>query len=116
LKKFNKWLNGGEEPASTRWIKTTLKKYDRKLPEDMLKKDDVKSIIDTALNKRDKAIIALLWDIGARIGEIGNLRVKDIKFDDIGISIIVNGKTGPRRVRAVWSVDYLRHWLEDHKL
>ena len=36
------------------------------------------------------------------------------KFDDIGISIIVNGKTGPRRVRAVWSVDYLRDWFEDH--
>jgi integrase len=80
----------------------------------MLKEDEVESIIDTVLNKRDKAIIALLWDIGARIGKIGNLRVKDIKFDDIGISIIVNGKTGPRRVRAVWSVDYLRNWLEDH--
>ena len=114
LKKFNKWLNGGEEPASTRWITTTLKKYDRKFPEDMLKEDEVESIIDTVLNKRDKAIIALLWDIGARIGKICNLRVKDIKFDDIGISIIVNGKTGPRRVRAVWSVDYLRNWLEDH--
>ena len=74
----------------------------------MIKEDEVKSTIDTALNKRDKAIIALLWDIGARIGEIGNSRVKDIKFDDIAISITVNGKTGPRRVRAVWSVDYLK--------
>ena len=114
LKKFYKWLNGGEEPLKVRWIKTTLKKHDRKLPEDMLKEEEVELMIDTALNKRDKAIIALLWDIGARIGEIGNLRVKDIKFDDIGISILVNGKTGPRRVRAVWSVNYLKDWLKDH--
>jgi len=62
-------------------------------------------MINTAKNKSDKAIIALLWDIGTRIGEIGNLRVKHIKFDDLGGVIIVNGKTGPRRVRAVWSVD-----------
>lgn len=46
--------------------------------------------------------------------KIGNLRVKDIKFDDIGISILVNGKTGPRRVKAVWSVNYLKDWLKDH--
>lgn len=52
-----------------RWIKTTLKKHDRKLPEDMLNEEEVESMIDTTLNKRDKAIIALLWDIGARIGE-----------------------------------------------
>ena len=65
-------------------------------------------MINAAINKRDKEIIALLWDIGARIGEIGSLRVKHVKFDDLGGIIIVNGKTGPGRVRAVWSVDYLK--------
>ena len=76
-------LNGGEEPLKVRWIKTKLKKHDRKLPEDMLKEEEVELMIDTALNKRDKAIIALLWDIGARIGEIGNLRVKDIHWSSV---------------------------------
>ena len=65
-------------------------------------------MINAATNKRDKAIIALLWDIGARIGKIGSLRVKHVKFDDLGCIIIVSGKTGPGRVRAVWSVDYLK--------
>jgi integrase/recombinase XerD len=69
-------LNGGKEPLKTRWIKTTLKKRDRKLPEDMLKEEEVELMIKAALNKRDKAIIALLWDIGARIREIGDLRIK----------------------------------------
>jgi len=114
LKKFYRWLNGGEEHPATKWIKTTLKRYDRKLPDDMLTQDEVQRIIDTATNKRDKAIIALLWDIGARIGELGNLRIKDVKHDDIGISILVTGKTGQRRVRAVWSVDYLNDWIKDH--
>lgn len=114
LKKFYKWLNGGEEPSKVSWIRTTLQKQDRKLPEDMLQEEDIKKMIDAALNKRDKAIIALLWDIGARIGEIGSLCVKSVKFDDIGGVILVNGKTGPRRVRAVWSVSFLKDWLEEH--
>ena len=114
LKKFYKWLNGGAEPSSVKWIRTSFQKQDRKLPEDMLSEDEIKRMINTAINKRDKAIIALLWDIGARIGEIGNLRIKHVKFDDLGGVIIVNGKTGPRRVRAVWSVDYLKNWLEEH--
>ncbi len=114
LKKFYRWLNGGEEHPATKWIKTTLKRHDRKLPDDMLTQDEVQLMIDAAINKRDKAIIALLWDIGARIGEVGNLRIKDVKHDDIGISILVTGKTGQRRVRAVWSVDYLKDWIKDH--
>lgn len=114
LKRFYRWLNGGEEPSIVEWINTSLKDRNLKLPEEMITEDEVKLMINAATNKRDKAIIALLWDIGARIGEIGNLRIKDIKPDDLGISILVNGKTGPRRVRAVWSVDYLKDWLEDH--
>jgi integrase/recombinase XerD len=80
LKKFFKWLNGGEEPSSVKWIRTSFQKQDRKLPEEMLSEDEIKQMINTAKNKRDKAIIALLWDIGARIGEIGNLRVKHVKL------------------------------------
>ena len=73
LKKFYKWLNGGEEPSTTKWIKTTLKRQDRKLPEDMLQEEEIRKMIDASVNKRDMAIIALLWDIGARIGEVGSL-------------------------------------------
>lgn len=62
----------------------------------MLKENEVELMIGAASNKRDRVIIALLWDIGARIGEIGNLRIKDVKFDDIEGAIVVNGKTGPR--------------------
>ncbi|KKH50161.1 tyrosine-type recombinase/integrase [Methanosarcina sp. 1.H.A.2.2] len=114
LKKFYRWLNDGEEPSLVKWINTSLKDKNRKLPEEMLTEDEVKLMIDAATNKRDKAIIALLWDIGARVGEIGNLRIKHLKFDDLGAVFSVDGKTGPRRVRAVWSVDFLKDWLEDH--
>jgi integrase/recombinase XerD len=114
LKKFYRWLNNGQEPSIVKWISTSFKDKNQKLPEDMITESEVKLMIDSAENNRDKAMIALLWDIGARISEIGNLHVKDIKFDDIGISILVNGKTGPRKVRAVWSIDYINDWLKVH--
>jgi hypothetical protein len=49
----------------------------------MLTQDEVQCIIDAAINKRDKAVIALLWDMGAQIGEVGNLCIKNVKHDYI---------------------------------
>ncbi|WP_292388591.1 tyrosine-type recombinase/integrase [Methanosarcina sp. UBA5] len=114
LKKFYKWLYKGDEPELTKWFTTGTKNKDRKLPEDMLTEEEIIKMINTAPNTRDKAMIGLLWDIGARIGEVGTLKIKHVKFDEYGAVIIVNGKTGPRRVRAVWSVSYLMNWLEEH--
>ncbi len=114
LKKFYKWLHKGEEPELTKWFTTNIKNKDKKLPEDMLTEEEIMKMINSATNTRDKAMIGLLWDIGARIGEVGTLKIKHIKFDEYGSVILVNGKTGPRRVRAVWSVSYLMNWLEEH--
>lgn len=114
LKKFFKWVNGGEEHPATKFIKTTMKHKNKKLPDDLLTEADVLKMVNEAMNSRDKAMIALLWDIGARIGEVGSLQIKHVKFDEYGAIILVDGKTGPRRIRAVWSVAYLMNWLEEH--
>ena len=114
LKKYYRWLNGGEEPEVTKFFKATKKKSSVKLPEDLLTESEVLSMIDTTRNPKDKALIAVLWDTGARIGEVGTLVLKNIKFDEYGAEILVNGKTGMRRVRAVFSVPYLMRWIEVH--
>lgn len=114
LKKFYKWLYQEDYPELTKWIKTTIKRINGKLPEDIFCEKEVIQLIDKATCARDRAIIALLWDIGARIGEIGNLKIKHIVFDESGASLSVNGKTGPRRVRAVFSVSHLKEWLAVH--
>jgi len=49
IKRFYKWLNGGEDyPATVKWIKTTLKRKDVLLPKNMLTEDEVKQLVDTA--------------------------------------------------------------------
>jgi integrase len=114
LKKFYKWYFKDDNPELTKWIKASISRKDRKLPEDMLLEEDILKIISCAKKKSDKAIVALLWDVGARVGEIGNLRIKHIQFDEYGAIVNLNGKTGYRRVRAVFSVEYLQEWLLVH--
>ena len=114
LKKFYAWLNNGKEPDSTNWIKTTISKKETRMPEELLTEDEVLNLIAAAKSPRDKALIGLMWDVGGRIGEIANIKIKNLTFDEYGMSVLLNGKTGPRRVRAVWSIQYIQSWLEMH--
>ena len=115
LKMFYRWLKQTEEdPLLTKWIKIRgVRRH--KLPEELLTVEDVKKLIDNADNPRDKALIAILYESGCRIGEIATLKIKDISFDKYGAVLIVNGKTGMRRVRLITAVHYLSSWLENHQ-
>ena len=108
LKIFMIWLDKKEE---VEWLKI---KSPRNLPSDILDEQDITTMIDAALTLRDKAFIAMLYEGGFRVGEIGGLTIKDISFDHYGAIAIVNGKTGMRRVRLIWSTPYISQWLEVH--
>lgn len=73
LKRFYKWLLGEDEeyPPVVRWIKTSVKNHKRKLPKELLTQEDVQGLVRFSLNPRDRALISVLWDSGARIGEEG---------------------------------------------
>ena len=110
LKVFYKWL-GREDLVS--WIKPK-KPRKEKLPDELLREDEIKRLVEAAHSARDKALVATLYESGARISEIGNLRIKDVQFDDLGAVVVVRGKTGARRIRLVFAVPYLARWLEEH--
>ena len=123
FKKFYRWfavekkgekLQPKEYPENVSWINTTMKEAKQKLPEDILNEDDVKKLIESADTPRDKALIALLWDSGCRIGELLNLQLKNLNFDRYGATILVSGKTGSRKIRLVPSVPYLATLKENH--
>jgi integrase len=85
------------------------------LPEDLLTQEDIEKLIDAAGNLRDKAFIALLYESGARKGEILGIQIKHIQFDERGtVATLPKGKTGARRIRIVFSTGYWRNWLDNH--
>lgn len=117
LKKFYKWLRNSEEyPEEVKWLKTTMKKQNDTLPEELLNEEEVKRLIEKAEHPRNKALISVLYESGCRIGEILSLRLKHVDFDKFGTVLMVTGKTGPRRVRVISSTPYLATWIDNHPL
>jgi len=114
IKKFYKWFRGEKNPPETEWIKTTMKNHKRKLPEDLLTEDDVIKLIQAAEHPRDRAFVSIIYESGCRVGELMGLRLKHIQFDKYGAMIIVNGKTGSRRVRLIAAVPYITRWINKH--
>ena len=111
---FWQWL-GKDDLVS--WIKLN-KANNSKLPEELLTPDEIQDMVNAANNARDRAFIAALYESNTRIGEFGSLRIKHIVFEIIRETLtavlIVNGKTGMRRIRIVQSAPYLQEWIKQH--
>lgn len=116
IKRFFSWQNKENYRPSvdTDWISTSMKKSQTKLPEEMLTEEEIKLMIEKATHPRDKATIAVLYDSGCRIGELGSLKIKHVTFDQYGSILLVSGKMGVRRVRIMFSGEYLSTWLNNH--
>ncbi|MEW6063253.1 MAG: site-specific integrase [Nanoarchaeota archaeon] len=115
IRKFFTWLRNSETPPEeVSWIKLKVKNGNHKLPEELLTEEEVKRLIESAKDLRNKALIACLYESGCRIGEILALKLKNIQFKDLGAQIIVEGKTGMRRVLLISSVPYLSAWVNEH--
>lgn len=119
LRVFGKILtDGNEPPESIAWISSTYSKnYDpTPVPENMLRwEEDIKPMIEACYNSRDKALIALAWDLGARPSELHNLQVGNFSDHSYGLKVTIeNGKTGTRSPLIVPSVPRVNRWLADH--
>ncbi len=115
LKNFYKWLYNSEEyPDLVKWIKLTNCGSKRLPAEVLLTEDDIRKMLEVCRNQRDKAVIALLWDTGMRVGELLNLKIHDVTLQKDGISYArISGKTGDRRTPIVFSVPYIVNYLTD---
>ncbi|MHC1567680.1 MAG: tyrosine-type recombinase/integrase [Candidatus Syntropharchaeia archaeon] len=117
IKRFYRWLRGTEEyPEEVKWIKTTVKENQTKLPEELLTEEEIRRLVEAADHPRNKAMISLLYESGCRIGELLSLKIKHVAFDEYGAKITVDGKTGMRRIRVVSSVPYLATWINMHPM
>lgn len=115
LKRFYRWLKGNDKthPEEVEWIKSK-KIRDVKFPEELLNEDDVKKMIDSTNNPRDRAFISSLWESACRPGEMLTSKIKSLEFDEYGAVLIVFGKTGMRRLRLINSARDLKAWKDAH--
>ena len=88
---------------------------------DILTRDEVRILLNSCKNLRDKAILTTMYSGGLRLGEVENLKVTDIDSEKMQI-LIRQGKGGKDRyallsqtglelLREYWKVYRPREWL-----
>lgn len=108
LKKFFKVVGKPEllDPLKERKKKENDEKIERGK---LLTKEDIESLISATMNPRDKAIIATLYESGARRGELLAVKRKHIVFDDNGVKLTFpDGKTGKQTVRLIYAASLMK--------
>lgn len=118
-KSFYKWLfdldDGEGYPKSVRWIKKNGndEEMPRKMPVDILTRDEILKMIKVADNARDKAIIAILFETGMRAKELLGMKTNDIVHEENYCTFEVIGKKNKKRtVMLEWSYPFLQEWLK----
>jgi len=115
LKRFFKWLRQSEVyPPEVSWLRSNMRKSRCSLPNDILTQEEVRDMIAAARSSRDKALIAVLYESGCRIGELLGVRMRNVQPHRHGFQIAVSGGKGSRRLLLIASVPYLTAWLNDH--
>lgn len=118
LRQFGKHLHDGDGlPDSLDWIPGGYPSNYDPAPDPGLMldwSDDIQPMLDACLNARDRALVALAWDLGPRPGELFDLRVGSLADHDYGLQVTLDGKTGRRSPVLVPSVPWVKRWREDH--
>ena len=117
VKRFLRWLHNGEDrekplPDMVQCIKAGKPK--KNLGVEVLTEEEVRHMVEVAESQRDRVMLFVLYESGARAGELISLRLRDVELDKYGAVIRVRGKTGERRIRLVQSVPDLQLWLNMH--
>lgn len=119
VKRFYKWLFDMEDvddyPLCARWMKPMSVKSLIQ-PEQLITKEEVERLLSECRNQRDRAIIMLIYERGMRPHELLAMKVGDVTPTEYGVSIMVNGKTGPRPLPCIDSGPDLQLWLNMHPL
>jgi hypothetical protein len=105
-----------ETPAFVQIKKKTTKRTSPYLETELWERDELLSILKYESSKRNKAALALFWDLNARNHEITLLKIKHIILKErYGEGEIPHdAKTGSGPILLTCSFPYLRDWLNEH--
>jgi len=117
IKKFWKWKDGKNKvyPELVEWIDT----YEGVKEVPALTRAEIERMIECTANPRDRALIMILFDSGARVEELLNVRLKkehlfwkeETKCYMIRLEF---SKTKPRTISLPLSADFISKWLRVH--
>jgi integrase len=112
LKKFYKWLYGNNEafPALVSWIDTRQEYKEI----GALSRDIIEQWVRGLDNIRHKALVMVLFDSGARIGELLNVRMKHVEHDEKEQCYKLRIEFSKTKRRTIWvpiATSYLKQYI-----
>ena len=116
LKTFVLWMieNGYSSisEAKVRAVRAPAVDYNTTASDALLTADEIKQLLTGCRSVRDRAIIAVLYESGARVGEVARLRWRDVTFDDYGIGVHLHDtkENQMRYARCTWAREMLAAW------
>jgi len=120
VKTFWKWLGQNYKlrkneqgiPLAVAWINGTENKNKFYFKKDILTREEIQLMIKSTPKPRNKAIIAILFESGMRVGELLSMRKSELQLNEEYCEFVCDGKTGKRPVVLVQSYPYLQQWLD----
>jgi integrase/recombinase XerD len=119
VKQFYAWVYDVEDPRhegypkAVSWIRVKGPKSTLKAS-DLLEPNEVKKLIAVTPDLRLKALIAVCYDCGLRVGEALQMHIGDVDLQEQYATLTVSGKTGPRVAYSIESLPLLMQWLDQH--
>ena len=122
VKRFFQWLHDcerGRYPDCVRWMQLKTIGGDKELTtEDLPTTDEVKKMIECAENPRDRALISLLAESGARVGEVSMLQLKDLSWNEKGFTLTIHGSKSKskfgRQIPLCACIEDVKRWVNDY--
>lgn len=83
--------------------------------DDIFTEEEIQTFLESCHTARDRAMFWIMYEGALRVGEIGNLRFRDVKITDKFCTINTSEKTGkPRYIPLVVSKPYYAQWVNEY--
>jgi integrase len=117
MRSFYKWLYNAKNREIPMIIDDVRLKPEKvktpKKPSDLPTTEDIEAMFRACLDERDKSLMLMWTEMGARGGEVSSVRIKDVTFDSRGCVVYLpKSKSQPRPVRLIKSAPYLKSYLD----
>jgi site-specific recombinase XerD/ribosomal protein L40E len=109
---FYRWMKLENVTEGLKLVNPKVKQIS---PEDCISETEFTTMLNLCVKQRDRALLQLLMESGARVSEIINMTVRDIHFEpDSVYADIRTSKTQERKVYLFDATEDLKRWLVMH--
>jgi integrase/recombinase XerD len=100
--KVGRFDRNAPTPPEASWIVIGKSDKDSRVnPEALITPEELNAMINATQNKRDRALVTVLFEAALRPGELLTMCVGSVQFNADYCIITVNGKTGIKRIMRV---------------